>query len=121
MASATSHKVSPAVRPDGEQNDWPIFVCQQGTFLFDPRAYFPVDPDEAQVDYSTGVVNDPDRGHVALPPCRDQDTILKQPALGFNLSQEEAGKLISDTVGAAGVLAATDVGPIGQEKASNQD
>src|SRR5262245_58496762 len=121
MGTATSHRVSPAVRPEGEQHDWPVFVCQQGAFLFDPRAYFPLDPDEAKAEFSAGVELNPRRGRVALPPCRKRDTLLDQPPLGLKLSQAEAEHLIADTIGAADVLAATDVGPIGQDKASNQD
>ena len=100
MGSATSHKVSPAVRPEGEQQDWPVFVCQQGAFLLDPRAYFPVDPEEAKAEFSAGVELNPRRGRVALPPCRKRDTLLDQPPLGLKLSQAEAETLIADTVGA---------------------
>lgn len=121
MGTATSRRVGPAVRPQGEQKDWPIFVCQQGAFLFDPRAYFPVDADEAKAEFSAGVELNPDRGRVALPPCRKRDTLLDQPPLGLKLSEAEARNLIDDTIGAAHVLAATDVGPLGQDKASNQD
>src|ERR1051326_5979725 len=78
MGSATSHKVGPAIRPEGEQEDWPVFVCQQGAFLFDPRAYFPVDPEEAKAEFSGGVELNPRRGRVALPPCRKRDTLLDQ-------------------------------------------
>jgi protein phosphatase 2C-like protein len=121
MGSATSHKPHVALGPRGIQREWPVFVCQQGAFLFDPRAHHPVDPAEAVIEYSDCVLSDPRRGFVALPPCRDKDTLLNQPALGLQLSQDEAEKLIADTTAAAGAIAATDIGPVGQDKESNQD
>jgi hypothetical protein len=121
MASATSHKPQPALGPRRIQREWPVFACQQGAFLFDPRAHHPVDPAEALIEYSDCVLLDPRRGFVALPPCRDKDTLLNQPALGLRLTQDEAEKLVADTTAAAGVVAATDIGPVGQDKESNQD
>src|SRR5262245_37164659 len=118
LTSRRTYAVEPAV---GRQDDWPVFVCRQGAFLFDPRAYCPVDPEEAQVEYSSGVRADPARGHVVLPARRDKDELLRdQPPLGLRLSQAEAENLVADTTGAAGVFAATDIGPA-LDKASNQD
>ena len=119
MGSLTSRKAHAPEPAQGQQDDWPVFVCRQGAFLFDPRAYFPVDPEEAKVTYST-VEAAPERGYVVLPACRDKDQLLDQPALGLRLSQAEAEKLIQDTGVSAGVLAATDIGPT-LDKASNQD
>jgi hypothetical protein len=120
MGSATSRKQHISIAPEGMQKDWPIFACRQGAFLFDPRAYRPVDPDEAKVSYAH-VNARPERGFVVLPHCRPDDDLLNQPPLGLRLTQDEAEKLIADTTGAAGALAATDIGPDEQDKPSNQD
>ena len=119
MASLTSRKAHAPEPAQGQQDDWPVFVCRQGAFLFDPRAHFPVDPEEAKVAYST-VQGVRERGYVVLPGCRDKDQLLDQPPLGLRFSQAEAEKLIQDTGLSAGVLAATDIGPA-LDKASNQD
>src|SRR5438067_11114881 len=121
MATVTAYRPDPLISPQGRQQNWPVFVCRQGIFLFEPRAYLPIDPDEVFVNYYGGVDANPLSGRVLLPPCRDKDELLKQPPLGISLTQDEAAELIADTVGAAGAIAATDLGPGAQEKASNQD
>ena len=113
-------KLDPVAFSLGEQTDWPVFVCKQGAFLYDPRVHHQVDS-EAVVGRADMVAHDLEAGRVILPSCRVQDNILRQPPLGINLTCLEAKSLIVDVVGAGGVFAATDIGPKGQDKASNQD
>jgi hypothetical protein len=120
MAFATSYKPHPVGAPGRDREDWPIFVCRQGACLFDPVVRGSGDPASAVRELSA-VTADSASGLVILPACRDADELLRQPPLGLRLSRDEAAKLIADTRGAAGAFAATDIGPIGQEKASNQD
>ncbi len=116
MASTRSYNH----RAPGAPQGWPVFVCHQGAFLFDPRVHARVDPEQVLEAFGS-VDADPRRGLVALPACRDKDRLLPQPPLGLHLTQGDAEKLIDDTTGATGVLAATDMGPSGQDKGSNQD
>jgi Protein phosphatase 2C len=120
MASLTSQQTGVLAASETGQQDWPVFVCRQGVFLFDPRSYFPVDPSEVFVQYQD-IVADPARGFVALPDCRVRDALLDQPPLGLYFSQAEAQNLIADTTGSSNVLAATDFGSPSQDKPSNQD
>ena len=99
---------------------WPVFSARQGVLLFNPD-HFEVIDDEAILAHKAGAMFSSSNGVALLPACRTRDEILQQPALGLALTPEEARDLLFDSASSDRVAAATDIGPVGQDKGSNQD